>query len=418
MTSQNRRPTMKDKHTKYPQLRFKGFTDPWEDRKLGDLATSFEYGLNASAKEFDGIHKYIRITDIDDSSRKFDHESLTSPDIDLSSADNYKLQYGDILFARTGASVGKTYIYSDSDGLVYYAGFLIRARIKSGVDSNFIFQHTLTSSYENFIRVTSQRSGQPGVNAKEYSIFEISVPSYEEQQRIGSFFKQLDNTIALHQRKLAKLKKLKQGYLQKMFPQNGSKFPQLRFAGFADDWEERKFGELYKKVNEKNDLSFGKDRVISVANMYFKDTDNIRSDDAYMKTYNIFRMGDIAFEGNRSKHFSYGRFVENTIGDGIVSHVFDVFRPIQQFDLNYWKYAIHNERVMGPILMTATTSSTMMTNLVAKDFLKRAILVPAYSEQKLVGSFFKQLDDTIALHQRKLEKLQELKKGYLQKMFC
>ncbi|MCT3579797.1 restriction endonuclease subunit S [Levilactobacillus brevis] len=409
---------MKDNQAKYPQLRFKGFTDPWEDRKLGDLATSFEYGLNASAKEFDGIHKYIRITDIDDSSRKFDHESLTSPDIDLSSADNYKLQYGDILFARTGASVGKTYIYSDSDGLVYYAGFLIRARIKSGVDSNFIFQHTLTSSYENFIRVTSQRSGQPGVNAKEYSIFEISVPSYEEQQRIGSFFKQLDNTIALHQRKLAKLKKLKQGYLQKMFPQNGSKFPQLRFAGFADDWEERKFGELYKKVNEKNDLSFGKDRVISVANMYFKDTDNIRSDDAYMKTYNIFRMGDIAFEGNRSKHFSYGRFVENTIGDGIVSHVFDVFRPIQQFDLNYWKYAIHNERVMGPILMTATTSSTMMTNLVAKDFLKRAILVPAYSEQKLVGSFFKQLDDTIALHQRKLEKLQELKKGYLQKMFC
>ncbi|OOV21063.1 hypothetical protein LG101_13900 [Levilactobacillus brevis] len=98
---------MKDNQAKYPQLRFKGFTDPWEDRKLGDLATSFEYGLNASAKEFDGIHKYIRITDIDDSSRKFDHESLTSPDIDLSSADNYKLQYGDILFARTGASVGK-----------------------------------------------------------------------------------------------------------------------------------------------------------------------------------------------------------------------------------------------------------------------------------------------------------------------
>ncbi|WP_238929091.1 restriction endonuclease subunit S [Lacticaseibacillus paracasei] len=203
--------------SKFPQLRFAGFADAWEERKLGDLATSFEYGLNASAKEFDGIHKYIRITDIDDSSRKFDHESLTSPDIDLSSADNYKLQYGDILFARTGASVGKAYIYSDSDGLVYYAGFLIRARIKSGVDSNFIFQHTLTSSYENFIRVTSQRSGQPGVNAKEYSIFEISVPSYEEQQRIGSFFKQLDNTIALHQRKLEKLQELKKGYLQKMF---------------------------------------------------------------------------------------------------------------------------------------------------------------------------------------------------------
>ena len=244
-----------------------------------------------------------------------------------------------------------------------------------------------------------------------------SVPSYEEQQKIGSFFQQLDETIALHQRKLDLLKEQKKGYLQKMFPKNGAKVPELRFAGFADDWEERKFGELYKKVNEKNDLSFGKDRVISVANMYFKDTGNIRSDDAYMKTYNIFRTGDIAFEGNKSKHFSYGRFVENTIGDGIVSHVFDVFRPIQQFDLNYWKYAIHNERVMGPILMTATTSSTMMTNLVAKDFLKRAILVPSYSEQKFVGSFFQQLDDTIALHQRKLDLLKEQKKGFLQKMF-
>ncbi|WP_412921389.1 restriction endonuclease subunit S [Lactococcus raffinolactis] len=202
---------------KVPELRFAGFADDWEQRKLGDLATSFEYGLNASAKSFDGTHKYIRITDIDDSSRKFNSQSLTSPDIDLSSADNHKLKNGDILFARTGASVGKSYIYADSDGLVYYAGFLIRARIKSGVDSNFVFQHTLTSSYENFIRVTSQRSGQPGVNAKEYSTFEISVPSYEEQRKIGSFFKQLDDTITLHQRKLDLLKEQKKGLLQKMF---------------------------------------------------------------------------------------------------------------------------------------------------------------------------------------------------------
>ena len=202
---------------KVPELRFAGFADDWEQHKLGDLATSFEYGLNASAKSFDGTHKYIRITDIDDSSRKFNSQSLTSPDIDLSSADNHKLKNGDILFARTGASVGKSYIYADSDGLVYYAGFLIRARIKSGVDSNFVFQHTLTSSYENFIRVTSQRSGQPGVNAKEYSTFEISVPSYEEQRKIGSFFKQLDDTIDLHQRKLDLLKEQKKGFLQKMF---------------------------------------------------------------------------------------------------------------------------------------------------------------------------------------------------------
>ncbi|MBF7056559.1 restriction endonuclease subunit S [Weissella confusa] len=193
--------------------------------------------------------------------------------------------------------------------------------------------------------------------------------------------------------------------------------PSIRFDGFTDDWVQRKFGELYKKVNEKNDLSFGQDRVISVANMYFKDSADIRSDDSYMRTYNIFRIGDIAFEGNRSKYFSYGRFVENTIGDGIISHVFDVFRPIVEFDLTYWKYAIHNERIMGRILMTSTTSSTMMTNLVSKDFLKRSTLVPSVSEQEKIGSFFKQLDNTIDLHQRQLDLLKEQKKGFLQKMF-
>ena len=193
--------------------------------------------------------------------------------------------------------------------------------------------------------------------------------------------------------------------------------PKIRFSSFTDDWEQRKFGDMYKKVNEKNDLSFTKDKIISVANMYFKTDAGVRSDDSYMQTYNVFRKGDIAFEGNRSKHFSYGRFVENTIGDGIVSHVFDVFRPIVDYDLNYWKYAIHNERVMGPILMTATTSSTMMTNLVAKDFLKRTMLVPSISEQAQIGSFLKQIDKLITLHQRKLDLLKEQKKGFLQKMF-
>ena len=107
-------------NNKTPSIRFKGFIDPWEQRKLGELSSSFEYGLNAAAKEYDGENKYIRITDIDDESREFKQEDITSPDTDLSSAENYKLSEGDILFARTGASVGKNYIYKASDGLVYY----------------------------------------------------------------------------------------------------------------------------------------------------------------------------------------------------------------------------------------------------------------------------------------------------------
>ena len=202
---------------KNPEIRFEGFTDDWEQRKLGDIASSFEYGLNAAAKEYDGENKYIRITDIDDNTHEFLTDSLTSPDIDLTGADNYKLIEGDILFARTGASVGKSYIYRNSDGLVYYAGFLIRARIKEECDAEFVFQNTLTDRYNKYIAVTSQRSGQPGVNAQEYAEFEIKVPKKEEQTKIGTYFRNLDHLITLHQRKCEKLKELKKFMLQNMF---------------------------------------------------------------------------------------------------------------------------------------------------------------------------------------------------------
>ena len=201
----------------FPEIRFKGFTDSWEQRKLGDMASSFEYGLNAAAKAYDGENKYIRITDIDDNTHKFLTDSLTSPDIDLTGADNYKLTEGDILFARTGASVGKSYIYRNSDGLVYYAGFLIRARINEEYDKEFVFQNTLTDRYNKYIAVTSQRSGQPGVNAQEYAEFEINVPKKEEQTKIGTYFRNLDHLITLHQREVEKLQNIKKSMLETMF---------------------------------------------------------------------------------------------------------------------------------------------------------------------------------------------------------
>lgn len=192
--------------------------------------------------------------------------------------------------------------------------------------------------------------------------------------------------------------------------------PAIRFAGFTDAWEQRKFGEMYRKVNEKNDMTFGLDRVISVANMYFK-RDGYVTDLEYLKTYNVFKLGDIAFEGNRSKNFAHGRFVENTIGDGIVSHVFIVFRPTMKFDLWFWKYAINNERLMGAVLTRSTKSSTMMTDLVVDDFLKNYFLVPCFDEQREIGKFFVELDRLITLHQREHDKTVNIKKALLEKMF-
>ena len=134
--------------------------------------------------------------------------------------------------------------------------------------------------------------------------------------------------------------------------------------------------------------------------MYFK-PDSYITDDSYLLTYNIFELGDIAFEGNKSKNYAHGRFVENTIGNGIVSHVFDVFKPIMNpYDLLFWKYAINNERLMGSVLLRSTKASTMMTNLVATDFLQESFLVPTYPEQQKIGAFFSQLDNLITLHQR------------------
>lgn len=203
---------------RYPEFRFPGFTDAWEQRKLGDCMNSFAYGLNAAAKDYDGMHKYIRITDIDDETHNFIQSNLTSPDIDFNmDVSDYKLNVGDIVFARTGASVGKTYLYNPNDGDLYYAGFLIRGTVKEDCDAGFIYQNTLTKEYDSFIRTTSQRSGQPGVNSKEYATFRLNIPCKDEQEKISKVLHSLDELFTLHQRKLDYLQLQKKALLQQMF---------------------------------------------------------------------------------------------------------------------------------------------------------------------------------------------------------
>ena len=399
-----------------PEIRFKGYTDEWEQRKLGDIASSFEYGLNAAAKEYDGENKYIRITDIDDNTHKFLTDNLTSPDIDLTGADNYKLTEGDILFARTGASVGKTYIYRNSDGLVYYAGFLIRARIKEEYDAEFVFQNTLTDRYNKYIAVTSQRSGQPGVNAQEYAEFEINVPKKEEQTKIGTYFCNIDHLITLHQRKCDEVKTLKKYMLQKMFPQNEQKVPEIRFKGFTEAWEQRKLGELYQRNTERNENLIGYDKTISVATMSYKDDGNGASESS-LSTYKVIRVGDIAFEGHTNKQFRFGRFVVNDIGTGIMSPRFSTLRPLNEMPVNFWKQYIHSESVMRRILVNSTKAGTMMNELVIPEFLNQTIMVPSENEQAVIGQYFTNIDHLITLHQQKCEELKKIKKFMLQKMF-
>lgn len=245
----------------------------------------------------------------------------------------------------------------------------------------------------------------------------ITYPSLNEQRLIVLFIETIETQIQATSKKLASLKQIKAASLQSMFPQEGETVPKVRFKGFEGEWEEKSFSALYKKSIIKNDLTFGTDKIISVANMYYLTNVNV-SDLEYLKTYNIMKLGDIAFEGNKSKRFSHGRFVENTIGDGIVSHVFVVFHPISaEHDINYWKYAINNENIMRNVLIRCTKSSTMMTDLVVDDFLKETILVPSYAEQQKIGAYFRNLDQQISLQTQRLEKLKQIKAACLEKMF-
>lgn len=397
----------------YEKTSFGIFPCDWIKVSLGEVsAKKGEYGLNAPACEYEeGLPKYLRITDIDDQGRYIDNKAC----VNVADSHKYVLNKGDIVFARTGASVGKNYTYDEKDGILVYAGFLIKFSIKPQYNANLICSNCRTKKYNNWVAKMCARSGQPGINAEEYATYSFIIPkSAQEQSRIAEILMQWDKAIELQEKLIEAYQKSKKYYLNKMFPTKGSNVPEIRFPGFTAPWEQRKFSELYRKVSEKNDLTYGKEDIISVANMYFKE-DSYITDREYLRTYNVFLLGDIAFEGNKSKDFKHGRFVENTIGNGIVSHVFDVFRPIMgKYDLLFWKYAINNERLMGQILVRSTKASTMMTNLVAADFLNEYFLVPEDGEQKAIGKILNSIDNLITLHQQKRDKLLKQRKAMQQ----
>ena len=189
-----------------PNLRFPEFQGEWEKTKFGDIATGFDYGMNAAAKNYDGVNKYIRITDIDEASSTYTDKDIVSPDGILT--DNYLVNNRDILLARTGASTGKSYLYKQSDGKLYYAGFLIRANVTTH-DPYFVFSQLHTHRYWRWVSIMSARSGQPGINSQEYSSFPIYTTSIEEESKIAKLLSLLDERIATQNKIIEDLTKLK-----------------------------------------------------------------------------------------------------------------------------------------------------------------------------------------------------------------
>ena len=211
-----------------PNLRFPEFQGEWEKTKFGDIATGFDYGMNAAAKNYDGVNKYIRITDIDEASSTYTDKDIVSPDGVLT--DNYLVNNRDILLARTGASTGKSYLYKKSDGKLYYAGFLIRANVTTH-DPYFVFSQLHTHRYWRWVSIMSARSGQPGINSQEYSSFPIYTTSIEEESKIAKLLSLLDERIATQNKIIEDLKELKAAIIEKVFNGQHSEKLQLNDVG-------------------------------------------------------------------------------------------------------------------------------------------------------------------------------------------
>lgn len=399
-----------------PKIRLKVFSGKWKETKFDSLA-KIRRGLTYSPSNITakGV-RVLRSSNINEDTFITSEEDVF---VEKGCVNIPLANDGDILITAANGSprlVGKHAVIETNGSKMVPGGFMVLAM----TDEPYFLNTCMSSPwYKKFLK-TGVAGGNGTIgNLNKTALCEsmLYIPTDKvERDSLASYFQHLDSLIQSTTKKIESLKQVKAASLQSMFPQEGETTPRVRFKGFMGDWERKQFCDLYEPSTVKN-RTFGTDKIISVANMYFKLASHI-SDDEYLKSYNVMRLGDIAFEGNKSKEFAHGRFVENTIGDGIVSHVFVVMKPIsEQYDIQFWKYLINYERIMGPVLLRSTKHSTMMTDLVVSDFLKESILVPSYEEQKVIGAFFENLDKQIALQTQRLEKLKQIKSACLDNMF-
>ncbi|GEK63230.1 hypothetical protein LJA01_11330 [Lactobacillus japonicus] len=401
-----------------PKVRFKGFSDPWEQRKLGELSNGFTYGLNASAKAYDGKHQYLRITDIDDETRTFKQTHLTSPDIDFIRDNSYVLKLGDIVFTRTGASTGKTFIYRTADSIVYYAGFLIKMSVREDIDSEFVFQNTLTTSFNRFVKVMSQRSGQPGINSKEYARFKLYIPKLKEQVLVGNMLLLIDNLIAANEDKLEQLKTLKKLMMQKIFSQK------WRFKGFTDPWEQRKLKWFLRVSKLKNiDGIFDKNSVLSVSGEFGVVNQIAFQGRSFagksILNYGILDHNDVVYTKSPLKSNPYGIIKTNLGKAGVVSTLYAVYAPLKTVYSPILGYYFNLDTRVNNYLRPLVNKGAKNDMKVRDEaVLEGKVCIPDSIEtQKRICNLFSLIDNLIAANEDKLNQLKKLKKYLMQNMF-
>jgi type I restriction enzyme, S subunit len=386
--------------SKVPYLRFPEFRDEWNETTLRKVSTNISYGIGASAVEYDGKNKYLRITDIDEDSHQFVPKPLCSPQ--GRDFNNYRLISGDIVFARTGASVGKSYLYKEDDGNLVYAGFLIKFHIQKA-DPYFIYLLTYRSTYNKWVLVHSMRSGQPGLNAEEYKEFAFFKPSVPEQQKIATFLSAVDKKIQLLQRKKELLEQYKKGVMQKIFSQE-IRFKDEKGQDYPD-WEEKKIGAIFK-IKAGGDID--SQHVSKDSSSIFKYPIYANSE----KRFGLYGYSDI-FKIDHPSITVTGR---GSLG---IAHARDhnyypivrllVLLPKLDQSIWFFQYAIS--------MLNIFVESTGVPQLTAPQISSYPISFPSHSEQETIASYLRAVDKKIHHVQLQAERVQIFKKGLLQQMF-
>ena len=378
-----------------PKLRFKEFSGEWEEKTLGEISSKVLYGIGSSAIVYDGVNKYLRITDIDESSRTFIPNPLTSPSGDIE--EKYKLVAGDLVFARTGASTGKSYLYNEKDGNLIYAGFLIKFHINKA-NPYFVYINTFKEQYYKWVQIMSMRSGQPGINAEEYKLLPLFLPSKQEQEKIASFLISTDTKIEQLTKKEELLQQYKKGVMQKIFNQE-IRFKDDDGSEFCD-WEEKKLDDVLKTVSTKlyqiknsDILSEGLFKVVDQGQKTIAGYSN--------DTEKVYSSGDIIVYGDHTTIVKYIDF------DFIVGA--DGTKLLNTTKDNNLKYMYYN---------------LVFNNIEAEGYKRHfsilrniTLQIPSLKEQIKIANFLSSIDSKIEQVQKQLNFTKEFKKALLQKMF-
>lgn len=390
-----------------PAIRFKGFSDAWEQRKLGDVADIVGGGTPSTGNQsyWDGdIDWYAPAEIADQIYANSSQKKITGLGYENSSAK--MLPPGTVLFTSR-AGIGKTAILTRKG--CTNQGFQSIVPHRGELDSYFIFSRT--EELKRYGELVGAGSTFVEVSGKQMAVMELMMPpTMREQQTIGGFFQQLDHLITLHQRKFEKLTNVKKSMLEKMFPQNGSSYPEIRFKGFTDPWEQRKFEEIAVRSSvicsddtlprvEYEDIVSGTGRLNK--DIYAKQS---------IKSGIAFHQGDVLYGKLRP-------YLQNWLlptFDGLAVGDFWVLQP-QNADSSFL-YRLIQSRQFDEVANQST--GTKMPRADWKLVSKTVFSIPSnISEQAAIGTYFTALDSLITLHQRELEKLQNIKKSMLEKMF-